>query len=348
VSPLTDEALEAFREALRENDAARIITEYGNVNDEFETRQQRERAVLRVARTVITRTRVDTDANDAAQAFVEACGTAERQRVNLNLQFLGYVVGDVTAEDLIPIVEETIAIRNDVREAAEGLRDEVPEDVDAPSLGIVVPEPGPTPEGSDVRFEATFENLGTGLLEGVELSIEDENAEGVDLTPSRETLSRLETGASETVTLSGSVSEEGDHSVVIDARSDRVSASHRVGLTVVDKSGFLDRSRIETSEAREFLASTEAEGVDPIVERIENLRTVILKSKEQADAAADDAETREIDGVIRLAIGIVDSVVDLIEENTADGGLSTVQSARAKQDVASIREQLELAMEASI
>lgn len=236
---MSTDALSELRSALANGDLAQSVKLIDAVDDAIDRQSEREQALRSLARGVLARTQAGSDVHQTARQFVRAMDDAERHRLEFGYWLLALTEGSAEPQNLLDVTDTLIEDRDAVNGEATKLRERGKDVPIPPLLAAFSPAERDVPKGKQVAFDVSVENVGTELVEEVDVSLDTEFNLGV----SASSVGNLSPSGTKTVTVSGTPTAEGSDDVVVTFGTDEVDETARTILTVADKSDYLSHAR---------------------------------------------------------------------------------------------------------
>jgi hypothetical protein len=244
---VSDARIQAFRDALREDDHADAVAGFDAFADALAAQDRREGALRSLARGLNARTDSDA-AQAAAQEYLDVVGDAQQLRLQSKYDFMLYLEGGPSADDVADKVDAVITAHDAVAAAAADLR-EYGDAVDLPPLvGVFGPDELVVPKGSTIDATYTVENVGTSEVGSLDVTVE-----GYDLSASPTSVGPLAATESADVSVAGTADEAGEFPVVVRASTGDAGESRRTSLAVLDTADYLERAVVTIGDVREQL-----------------------------------------------------------------------------------------------
>ncbi|NEU59230.1 hypothetical protein [Halorussus sp. MSC15.2] len=310
---MTDERLVEFREALQAGRVADAMGQFDAVEAAFGDREEFERSMRTLARSVIARTPASDRANARARQLVVSATEAQQARLGFNVGFVGFVGGNVSPEQLVERVNSVINAHKTVDEEAERLRKRKQSVELPPLLSLRGLTERTVSKGDEIAVEYALDNIGTRPVRNVTLSVE-----GYDLEPTPRSMDKLTPDAVTSITLAGTAVEAGDFGVELRASAERATDSHRLALSVLEEGKYLERAVAAVGDLEARVASLDgsrdAEWENGGPELLSKILDSVRESLEQAvSVAGTDGEQREVDAHVYEAKRLLKVFVRVVE-----------------------------------
>ncbi len=227
--------LQTLRTAFENDDSERVVEVSAEVQEAFGESRTRENAFEQLARQVDDPEYTSSQREAAAQ-LAQQIMNVRGARLRTNLAIRTYVHGSDDI-DHAAYVDQAIESYETYQQRVDEF-ESVTEDVSLPALATVDLDSSiPVGKGAEFEEPVTVTNAGESPVPDVSLALESDA--DLDLTVTN--VGTLDPGASETVSLTGSISESGSYPVKVTAEGPDDTDHARGQVEVLDKKAYVER-----------------------------------------------------------------------------------------------------------